>query len=76
MGEKESHVKSESDGLPPPRVHPTPRPMRDLRSSYQVPKSTLGKSSPGHVKLSPMEMMGALDSMSKAEKKALKNALQ
>ena len=43
--------------------------MRDLRSSYQVPKSSLAKSSPGHVKLSPVEMMGALDSMSKAEKK-------
>ena len=60
-------TSSESD-------HPLPpRPMRDLRS-VEVSKAALGKTSEPEkkVKLKPVEVLGAMDQLSKEEKKALK----
>ena len=77
VGEKDRVVDSDGDAarIPPPEVQP-PRPMNDLRSSYSMPRSVLGKAGPGAVSLSPTEMIGALDQMSKGDKKALKQMLQ
>ena len=64
-------TSSESEHPPPPR------PMRDLRS-VEVSKAALGKTSEPEkkVKLKPVEVLGAMDQLSKEEKKALKILLR
>ncbi|CAE7368424.1 RE2, partial [Symbiodinium sp. KB8] len=70
-GDDELYVETSSAG---PALEPIPRPMHDVR----VSKAALGKTRDreAKVKLSPLEALAAVDSLSKEDKKSLRRWLE